>query len=208
MSKQGGTLKLVNPKHEDWASIQLLTLQVLNFLFTLPRCQVIFQWKQTKEKLKNALSASMNFRVDFTWRMGNISQFPRGFCKNCQGHTFCSGYFRERAHGKIHPRKVDKNNRDTTFFFSRQQQNKVYCLFFNTQQKFPPNTCQNKCIYKHSVNPKYIKQWITYHFKTYIWLGTFRYNCTQGQLYNEGEGELHETNQSREKTKVGAEIIW
>ena len=53
----------------------------------------------------------MNFRVDFTWRMGNISQFPRGFCKNCQGYTFCSGYFRERAHGKIHPHKVDKNNR-------------------------------------------------------------------------------------------------
>ena len=163
-SKQRGTLKLVNPKHEGWASIQLLTLQVLNFLFTLPRCQVIFQWNQTKEKLKNALSASMNFRVDFTWRMGNISQFPRGFCK---GYTFCSGYFCERARGKIHPRKVDKNNRES-IFFSRQQQNKVYCLFFNTQQKFPANTCQNKCIYKHSVNPKYIKQWITYHFKTYI----------------------------------------
>ena len=59
----------------------------------------------------------MNFGVDFTWRMGNISQFPRGFCKNCQGYTFCSGYFRERAHGKVHPRKVDKNNRESTFFF-------------------------------------------------------------------------------------------
>ena len=58
----------------------------------------------------------MNFRVDFTWRMGNISQFPRGFCKNCQGYTFCSGYFRKRAHGKIHPRKVDKSNRESTFF--------------------------------------------------------------------------------------------
>ena len=53
-SKQGGTLKLVNPKHEDWASIQLLTLSVLIFLFTLLRCQVVFQWKQTKEKLRNA----------------------------------------------------------------------------------------------------------------------------------------------------------
>ena len=197
----------MNPKHEDWASIQLLTLQVLNFLFTLLRCQVIFQWKQTKEKFKNALSASMNFRVDFTWRKWNISQFPRGFCKSCQGYTFCSGYFRERAHGKVHPRKVDKNNRESTFF-SRQQQNKFYCLFFNKQQKFPLNTWQNKCIYKHSVNPKHIKQWITYHFKTYIWLGVFRYNCTQGQLNNEGEGEHHETKQSRDKTKIGAEIIW
>ena len=54
-SKQGGTLKLVNPKHKDWAWIQLLTLSVLTFLFTLPRCQVIFQRKQTKEKLGNVL---------------------------------------------------------------------------------------------------------------------------------------------------------
>ena len=53
-SKQGGTLKLVNPKHKDWTSIKLLTLLVS---FTLPRCQVILQWKQTKEKLGNALSA-------------------------------------------------------------------------------------------------------------------------------------------------------
>ena len=49
---------------------------------------------------------------------------------------------------------------------------------------------------------------MTYHFKTYIWLGTFRYNCTEGQLNNEGGGELHETKQSQDKTKVGAEIIW
>ena len=34
-SKQGETLKVVNPKHEDWASIQLLILSVLTFLFTL-----------------------------------------------------------------------------------------------------------------------------------------------------------------------------
>ena len=44
-SKQGGALKLVNPKHEDWASIQLLTLSLLTFLFTLTECQVILQWK-------------------------------------------------------------------------------------------------------------------------------------------------------------------
>ena len=60
-SKQEGTLKLVNHKHEDWASIQLVTLSVLTFLFTLPRCQVIFQWEQTKEKLGNALNAWREF---------------------------------------------------------------------------------------------------------------------------------------------------
>ena len=74
----------------------------------------------------------MNFRVDFTWRMGNISQFPRGFCKNCQGYTFCSGYFRERAHGKIHPRKVDKNNRESTFFFKTTAKQSLLSLLQHT----------------------------------------------------------------------------
>ena len=33
-----------------------------------------------------------------------------------------------------------------------------------------PNTCQNKCIYKYSINPRYIKQWIICHFtRIYDW---------------------------------------
>ena len=36
---------------------QTATLSVLTSLVTLPRCQVLFQWKQTKEKLGNALGA-------------------------------------------------------------------------------------------------------------------------------------------------------
>ena len=51
--------------------------------------------------------------------------------------------FRERAHGKIDSRKVDKNNRESTVFLFRflffifliQQQNKVYCPFFDTTAK-------------------------------------------------------------------------
>ena len=70
--REGRALKLVNPKHEDWVSIQLVTLSVLTFLFILPRCQVIFQWKQTKEKLGNAWRAWRNFRVDLPWQMGNM----------------------------------------------------------------------------------------------------------------------------------------
>ena len=66
-NKQGETLKLVNPKHKDWASIQLLTLSVLTFLFTLLICQVIFQWKQRKEKVGNALCVWLNFHVDLTF---------------------------------------------------------------------------------------------------------------------------------------------
>ena len=87
--KQGGTLKLKNPKHEDWASILLLSLSVLTFL---SRCQVILQWKQTKEKLRNAFNEWQNFRVDLTWWMENFFHFSRGFCRNFQGYTFSPGY--------------------------------------------------------------------------------------------------------------------
>ena len=46
-----------------------------------------------------------------------------------------------------------------------------------------------------------------YHFKTYICWGTFIYNSTRGQLNNEGGGGLHEVKQSRDKLKIGKEII-
>ena len=68
-SKKRGMLKLVNPKHEHWASTQLLTLSLLT-LFTLPRFKVMFHWKQTREKLGNAWSAWRNFRPDLAWQMG------------------------------------------------------------------------------------------------------------------------------------------
>ena len=80
-SKQGGTLKLVNPKHEDWVSVKLLNLLALTFLFTVARCQVIFQWKQAKGKLGNTLSAWRRFRVDLTRQTGNICQFSQRFLK-------------------------------------------------------------------------------------------------------------------------------
>ena len=53
-----------------------------------------------------------------------------------------------------------------------------------------------------------LTQWIIFPFKTYTWLGTFRYNCIRGQLNNEGGGELHEIKQSRDKTEICKEIIW
>ena len=58
------------------------------------------------------------------------------------------------------------------------------------------------CIYKLSINPKYIKQWKIYHLKKYIWLGAFRCNCTRGQLNSEGGGELHEIKRSQDKTEI------
>ena len=103
--KQGGTLKLVNHKHEDWASIQLLTLPVLN--------------KQTKEKLENALSAWKNFRKDLTWWNGKyLSIFLGLFARIVKVTYFVQVInFRERSYEKIHPHKIDKNNRDSTFSF-------------------------------------------------------------------------------------------
>ena len=47
-------------------------------------------------------------------------------------------------------------------------------------------------------------QWIIFHFKTYTWLGTFRYNCIRGQLNKQG-GELNEIKQSRDETEIGKE---
>ena len=40
------------PQHAEWASIQLLTLLLLTFLFTLPKCQVIFNKKKQKKSLE------------------------------------------------------------------------------------------------------------------------------------------------------------
>ena len=43
---------------------------------------------------------------------------------------------------------------------------------------------------------------------TYIWLGTFRYNFTRGQLNNEGGRKFHQIKQSRDKTEIDKEIIY
>ena len=42
----------------------------------------------------------------------------------------------------------------------------------------------------------------------HIWLETFRYYCTWGQLNNEEGGEFHEIKQSWDKMEIGKEIIW
>ena len=102
-------------------SVQLLTLSFVTFLFTL------FTFFFTLR----------NFRVDLIWRM----VFLLGvFSRIVKVTDFAQVInFRKRAHGKIYPRKVDKNNIESTFLlfssFSTQQQNKVYCPFFNTTPK-------------------------------------------------------------------------
>ena len=118
LSKQGGMLELVNPRYEDWVSIQLLALSVVTFLFTYPRCPVIFQCKQIKQKLGNPLGAWRNFCVDLTWRMGNICQFFLGFLQELSGFHILLGLsiFTKVPKGKfIHARHIQltKNLRDS-----------------------------------------------------------------------------------------------
>ena len=63
-SKQGGTLKLVNPKHEDLASVQLLTVsisdKVWGLLFSLLlSCNVIhLQWILPSKHWKKVIFAN------------------------------------------------------------------------------------------------------------------------------------------------------
>ena len=67
--KQGRTLKLVNLKHKDQASIQLLTL-CLNLLVYFAEMASYFPMKAKRKKLGDTLSVWRNFRVDLTWWMG------------------------------------------------------------------------------------------------------------------------------------------
>ena len=118
-SKQEGTLKLVNPKYEDWVSVQLLTLLFLSFLFTLPRFQVNFQWKDRKFR-----KCMKEFSRRFYLTNGKHLSIFLGFFARIVNVTHFAYVInlREKAHGKIHPRKVDKNNRKSSFLF-----------FFSTQ---------------------------------------------------------------------------
>ena len=41
----------------------------------------------------------------------------------------------------------------------------------------------------------------------HIWLRTFRYNCTRGQLNNKGGQQFHEMKGSQGKTEIDKEMI-
>ena len=89
-SKQEGTLKLVNHKQEDWASIQFLTLAVLQLSGLLCRDFKLFFNENKQDKLRNALSVWYNFCE--IWLEEIFVNFPMGFRKNFLGYTFFSGY--------------------------------------------------------------------------------------------------------------------
>ena len=84
-SKQGGTLKPVNPKHEDWASIQLLTLSVWTFLFSLDvklfynekkkwKCFKCMKEFSHRFNLANGKETSRKRKTNILWRIA-LSSF-------------------------------------------------------------------------------------------------------------------------------------
>ena len=140
-SKQGGSLKLVNPKHEDWKSVQLLTLSVLTFLFTLSMSSY-FLTKTNKRKVRKWLKREKIFSRRF--EMANAKYFPifpEVFARIVKvTHLAQVINFRERAHEKTHLCKVDKNKRESTFFslcfvFQYNSKTNCYCPFINATVK-------------------------------------------------------------------------
>ena len=132
-SKQGGqTLKFVIPKHEDWASIQLLTLSVLIFLFA--EMSSYFSTKANKRKVSKYLTCLKEFLDGF-----DLVIFLEVFARMSHILLRLSIYVKG-------PCKVYKSNRESTFFCFcfqhnsktkfidpssiQKQKQKVYCLFF------------------------------------------------------------------------------
>ena len=121
-SQHGGTLKFVNPntrtgrQYNCWLSLSL-SLSI-NFLFTLPRCQVIFQWKQNKGKVRKCLKCVREFLRRFDLANGKyLSIFLGVFARITKVTHFAQVInFRERIYDKVHPSKVDKNREPMVFF--------------------------------------------------------------------------------------------
>ena len=115
--KQGGTLKFVNPKHKDWALIHLLTLSVLTFLFTLPRCQAIFQWKQTK--VRKCLKCVKESSRRFDLANGKyLSIFLRFLQELPRSHILLKLSIFERSNKKRFSREKSKTNGIAWIFFT------------------------------------------------------------------------------------------
>ena len=96
-----------------------------------------FSVKTNKGKVRKSLRCVTEFCIDLTWGMVFLIGVFARIVKVTDSTQVIN--FWEKTHGKIHPHKVDKNYRESMkllfFFFSTQQQNKVYCPFFNTTPK-------------------------------------------------------------------------
>ena len=68
---KGGRWNSWTPNTRTERQFNCLLSLSLNFLLYLPRCQVIFQWKQTKVR-KCLKYIKEFFIVDLTWRIGTL----------------------------------------------------------------------------------------------------------------------------------------
>ena len=120
--------------------------------------------KTNKRKVRKSLRCVKEFSRRFDLTNGI---FARGFARTVKVTDFAQVInFREKAHRKIHPQKEDKSNRESMnlLLFSTQQQNKVYCPFFNTTPK--------------------TKSFLSFLFciLCFSFFRIFRCNCTRGEL--------------------------
>ena len=93
--------------------------------------------KTNKRKVRKSLSCVKEFSRRFDLTNG-IS--ARGFARIVKVTDFAQFInFREKAHGKIHPRKVDKSNRESMnllfFFNTTAKQSLLSLLQHNTKNK-------------------------------------------------------------------------
>ena len=88
----------------------------LNFLVYFAEMSCYFSMKRNKRKVRKSINCMKEFsrRFDLAYRK-YLSIFLRVFARIVKVTHFAQIInFRERSHGKIHPRKVDKNNREST----------------------------------------------------------------------------------------------
>ena len=138
LGSKGGTLKLVNPKQEDWASIQLLNVSLSRkFLVYFAEMSSYFSVKTSKRKVRKYLKCMKEFLRRFDLANGNyLSVFLGIFARIVKVTHFAQvAKFRERANRKMHPRKVGKNNREPTFFCQQNSKTKFIVPFPTQQEK-------------------------------------------------------------------------
>ena len=156
-SQQAGTLKLGSTKHEKWASIQLLTL-CLNFFGYFAEIWSYFSMKINKQKGRKCLRCVKEFSHRFNLANGKyLPIFLMGFTRIVKAAHFAQVIdFRE-----LHVKNWKQKDIAWIFFTKLIHAQLEFVTQFVTWELLP-NACQNKCIYKHLINPKYIKQWIIY----------------------------------------------
>ena len=124
-----------------------------------------FSMKTNKRKVTKSLNCVKEFLRRFDLANGKyLSIFLGAFARIVKVSHFAQVInFRERAHGKIHSRKVDKNNRIYVSFF-------FFCFSTTAKQRL-------LSLLQRSIKNKLSLSWSCLCFSL---CRTFRYNRTRG----------------------------